>query len=177
VSAEGARPFRSEAHLLREVLQRIADGKAADPQGFAERALVLAAEFRQKRAERLAAFHREVAERPKQPGFVYVIRGESGPPLYVGKTREPAIRLGPNGHPEKAWWPLARSIEVFRYADEATALIAEKCLIRALAPTRNRERYAASPLPDSPPCPLAVMRGGPDDFRNRKTYPTEENLA
>src|SRR5919204_4961369 len=75
---------------------------------------------------------------PEAPG-VYVLYGESGPPLYIGKSRTMRSRVLQHFYSNATWIRGVRRIEWQRTVGELGALIAEARLVKRLAPPHNRQ--------------------------------------
>ena len=74
---------------------------------------------------------------PEAPG-VYLLHGESGPPLYIGKSRSMRSRVLQHFHSTAAWLQGVRRIDWQRTVGELGALLAEARLVKELAPLHNR---------------------------------------
>src|SRR5919204_45422 len=75
---------------------------------------------------------------PEAPG-VYVLYGESGPPLYIGKSRTMRSRVLQHFYSNATWIRGVRRIEWQRTVGELGALLAEARLVKQLAPLHNRQ--------------------------------------
>lgn len=75
---------------------------------------------------------------PEAPG-VYLLYGESGAPLYIGKSRSMRSRVLQHFYSNAAWLQEVRRIEWQRSVGELGALLAEARLVKELAPTYNRQ--------------------------------------
>ena len=78
---------------------------------------------------------------PEAPG-VYLLYGESGPPLYVGKSRSMRSRVLQHFYSSAAWLQEVRRIEWHRTVGELGALLTEARLVKHLGPTYNRQLKA-----------------------------------
>jgi len=74
---------------------------------------------------------------PEAPG-VYLLFGESGPPLYIGKSRSMRTRVLQHFYSSAGWLQEVRRIEWQRTVGELGALLTEARLVKELAPTYNR---------------------------------------
>ena len=74
---------------------------------------------------------------PEAPG-VYLLYGESGPPLYIGKSRSMRTRVLQHFYSSATWLQEVRRIEWQRSVGELGALLAESRLVKELGPTYNR---------------------------------------
>jgi DNA polymerase-3 subunit epsilon len=74
---------------------------------------------------------------PEAPG-VYLLYGESGPPLYIGKSRSMRTRVLQHFYSSAAWLQEVRRIEWQRTVGELGALLTESRLVKELGPTYNR---------------------------------------
>ena len=74
---------------------------------------------------------------PEAPG-VYLLYGESGPPLYIGKSRSMRTRVLQHFYSSAAWLQEVRRIEWQRTVGELGALLTESRLLKELGPTYNR---------------------------------------
>src|SRR5207248_3263529 len=75
---------------------------------------------------------------PEAPG-VYILYGESGPPLYIGKSRTMRSRVLQHFYTSATWLPAVRRIEWQRTVGELGALLTEARLVKQLAPLYNRQ--------------------------------------
>ena len=75
---------------------------------------------------------------PEAPG-VYLLYGESGPPLYIGKSRSMRSRVLSHFTDPKPWVAQVRRIEWRRTVGELGALLTEARLVKNLAPLHNRQ--------------------------------------
>ena len=75
---------------------------------------------------------------PEAPG-VYLLYGESGPPLYIGKSRSMRSRVLQHFYSAAAWLQGVRRIDWQRTVGELGALLAEARLVKSLAPLHNRQ--------------------------------------
>src|SRR5581483_2013933 len=75
---------------------------------------------------------------PEAPG-VYLLFGESGPPLYIGKSRTMRSRVLQHFYSNAPWIRAVRRIECQRTVGELGALLAEARLVKRLAPLHNRQ--------------------------------------
>jgi len=75
---------------------------------------------------------------PEAPG-VYLLFGESGPPLYIGKSRTMRSRVLQHFYSNAPWIRAVRRIECQRTVGELGALLAEARLVKQLAPLHNRQ--------------------------------------
>jgi len=105
---------------------------------------------------------------PEEPG-VYVFRGESGQPLYVGKARNLSERIRGHFHADSRLAIDARlsnethAIETQVTADEFAALVLEAQWVKGLAPLHNRQlrsrpgvRFIHLPDPNGAPRLLSL---------------------
>ena len=74
---------------------------------------------------------------PEAPG-VYLLYGESGPPLYIGKSRSMRTRVLQHFYSSATWLQEVRRIEWQRTVGELGALLTESRLVKELGPTYNR---------------------------------------
>src|SRR3954466_6827275 len=74
---------------------------------------------------------------PEAPG-VYLLYGESGPPLYIGKSRSMRTRVLQHFYSSAGWLQEVRRIEYQRTVGELGALLTESRLVKELGPTYNR---------------------------------------
>jgi DNA polymerase-3 subunit epsilon len=79
----------------------------------------------------------QVAAIPEAPG-VYLLYGESGPPLYIGKSRSMRTRVLQHFYSSATWLQEVRRIEWQRTVGELGALLTESRLVKELGPTYNR---------------------------------------
>ena len=76
---------------------------------------------------------------PEAPG-VYLFHGESGPPLYIGKSRSMRSRVLQHFYSSTAaWLQGVRRIDWQRTVGELGALLTEARLVKQLAPLHNRQ--------------------------------------
>ena len=75
---------------------------------------------------------------PEAPG-VYLFYGESGPPLYVGKSRSMRTRVLQHFYSTAGWLQAVRRIDWQRTVGELGALLAEARLVKELSPLHNRQ--------------------------------------
>src|SRR6267142_964704 len=75
---------------------------------------------------------------PEAPG-VYLFHGESGPPLYIGKSRSMRSRVLQHFYSTAAWLQGVRRIDWQRTVGELGALLTEARLVKQLAPLHNRQ--------------------------------------
>jgi len=75
---------------------------------------------------------------PEAPG-VYIFHAESGPPLYIGKSRSMRSRVLQHFYSSASWLRAVRRIEWQRTVGELGALLAEARLVKELAPLHNRQ--------------------------------------
>src|SRR5438874_5097360 len=75
---------------------------------------------------------------PEAPG-VYLLYGESGPPLYIGKSRSMRSRVLQHFYSAAAWLQAVRRIDWQRTVGELGALLTEARLVKQLAPLHNRQ--------------------------------------
>src|SRR5438094_56864 len=75
---------------------------------------------------------------PEAPG-VYILYGESGPPLYIGKSRTMRSRVLQHFYTSATWLPAVRRIAWQRTVGELGAHLAEARLVKELAPLHNRQ--------------------------------------
>ncbi|HEY3074695.1 MAG TPA: exonuclease domain-containing protein, partial [Burkholderiales bacterium] len=75
---------------------------------------------------------------PEAPG-VYLFYGESGPPLYIGKSRSMRSRVLQHFYSSTAWLQGVRRIDWQRTVGELGALLTEAHLVKQLAPLHNRQ--------------------------------------
>ena len=75
---------------------------------------------------------------PEAPG-VYILYGESGPPLYIGKSRTMRSRVLQHFYSSATWQQAVRRIEWRRTVGELGALLTEARLVKQLAPLHNRQ--------------------------------------
>src|SRR6267378_3079311 len=75
---------------------------------------------------------------PEAPG-VYLLYGESGPPLYIGKSRSMRSRVLQHFYSAAAWLQGVRRIDWRRTVGELGALLTEARLVKQLAPLHNRQ--------------------------------------
>jgi DNA polymerase III subunit epsilon len=75
---------------------------------------------------------------PEAPG-VYLLYGESGPPLYIGKSRSMRTRVLQHFYSTAGWLQEVRRIEWQRTVGELGALLTEARLVKTLGPTYNRQ--------------------------------------
>jgi len=75
---------------------------------------------------------------PEAPG-VYLFHGESGPPLYVGKSRSMRTRVLQHFYSTASWLQAVRRIDWRRTVGELGALLAEARLVKELSPLHNRQ--------------------------------------
>ena len=75
---------------------------------------------------------------PEAPG-VYLFYGESGPPLYVGKSRSMRTRVLQHFYSTASWLQAVRRIDWQRTVGELGALLAEARLVKELSPLHNRQ--------------------------------------
>src|SRR5438105_11435506 len=75
---------------------------------------------------------------PEAPG-VYLLYGESGPPLYIGKSRSMRSRVLQHFYSSAAWLQAVRRIDWQRTVGELGALLTEARLVKELAPLHNRQ--------------------------------------
>ena len=75
---------------------------------------------------------------PEAPG-VYLLYGESGPPLYIGKSRSMRSRVLQHFYSAAAWLQGVRRIDWQRTVGELGALLTESRLVKNLAPLHNRQ--------------------------------------
>jgi DNA polymerase-3 subunit epsilon len=78
-----------------------------------------------------------IDEIPDAPG-VYLIYGEGGPPLYIGKSRAMRSRVLQHFIAGASWTPRVRRLEWHRTAGELGALLREAKFVKALDPACNR---------------------------------------
>ena len=74
---------------------------------------------------------------PEAPG-VYILRGEGGAPLYVGKSRSMRTRVLQHFYSAAPWLQAVRRIDWRRTVGELGALLHESRLVKELAPAHNR---------------------------------------
>jgi DNA polymerase-3 subunit epsilon len=74
---------------------------------------------------------------PEAPG-VYLLYGESGPPLYIGKSRSMRTRVLQHFYSNASWLQEVRRIDWHRTVGELGALLTESRLVKELSPTYNR---------------------------------------
>ena len=74
---------------------------------------------------------------PEAPG-VYLLYGEGGPPLYIGKSRSMRTRVLQHFYSSASWLQEVRRIEWQRTVGELGALLTEARLVKELGPTYNR---------------------------------------
>ena len=75
---------------------------------------------------------------PEAPG-VYLLYGESGPPLYIGKSRAMRSRVLQHFYSTAGWLQAVRRIDWQRTVGELGALLTEARLVKQLAPSHNRQ--------------------------------------
>jgi len=75
---------------------------------------------------------------PEAPG-VYLFYGESGPPLYIGKSRSMRTRVLQHFYSTAGWLQAVRRIDWQRTVGELGALLAEARLVKELSPLHNRQ--------------------------------------
>ena len=75
---------------------------------------------------------------PEAPG-VYLFYGESGPPLYIGKSRSMRTRVLQHFYSTAGWLQGVRRIDCQRTVGELGALLTEAKLVKQLAPLHNRQ--------------------------------------
>src|SRR3954468_18460753 len=75
---------------------------------------------------------------PEAPG-VYLFHGESGPPLYIGKSRSMRSRVLQHFYSTAGWLQAVRRINWRRTVGELGALLTEARLVKELAPLHNRQ--------------------------------------
>jgi DNA polymerase III subunit epsilon len=75
---------------------------------------------------------------PEAPG-VYLLYGESGPPLYIGKSRAMRSRVLQHFYSNASWLQAVRRIEWQRTIGELGALLTEARLVKERAPLHNRQ--------------------------------------
>jgi DNA polymerase III subunit epsilon len=75
---------------------------------------------------------------PEAPG-VYLFYGESGPPLYIGKSRSMRSRVLQHFYSTAGWLQGVRRIDCQRTVGELGALLTEAKLVKQLAPLHNRQ--------------------------------------
>jgi len=75
---------------------------------------------------------------PEAPG-VYIFHAESGPPLYIGKSRSMRSRVLQHFYSSASWLRAVRRIEWQRTVGELGALLAEARFVKELAPLHNRQ--------------------------------------
>lgn len=75
---------------------------------------------------------------PEAPG-VYLFYGESGPPLYIGKSRSMRSRVLQHFYSTAGWLQAVRRIDWRRTVGELGALLTEATLVKQLAPLHNRQ--------------------------------------
>jgi DNA polymerase-3 subunit epsilon len=75
---------------------------------------------------------------PEAPG-VYLMYGESGPPLYIGKSRSMRTRVLQHFYSTAAWLQGVRRIDWQRTVGELGALLTEARLVKQLSPLHNRQ--------------------------------------
>ena len=68
-----------------------------------------------------------------------IFYAESGPPLYIGKSRSMRSRVLQHFYSSASWLRAVRRIESQRTVGELGALLAEARLVKALAPLHNRQ--------------------------------------
>jgi DNA polymerase III subunit epsilon len=104
-------------------------------------------------AEVLSVAARQVAKEPALPpeldravldavpeaAGVYLFYAESGPPLYIGKSRAMRSRVLQHFYTSASWLRAVRRIEWQRTVGELGALLAEARLVKELAPLHNRQ--------------------------------------
>ena len=113
---------------------------AADEHG--EEVLSVAARQIAKQPALPAQLERAVIDAvPEAPG-VYLLYGESGPPLYIGKSRSMRSRVLQHFYSSVAWLQEVRRIEWHRSVGELGALLTEARLVKELGPTYNRQLKA-----------------------------------
>src|SRR5206468_7287669 len=69
----------------------------------------------------------------------YILYGESGPRLYVGKSRAMRSRVLQHFYSSATWLQAVRRIEWQRTVGELGALLTEARLVKELAPLHNRQ--------------------------------------
>jgi DNA polymerase-3 subunit epsilon len=79
-----------------------------------------------------------IEEIPEAPG-VYLLYGEGGPPLYIGKSRAMRSRVLQHFIGGASWTRGVRRIEWRRTVGELGALLREAELVKALDPAHNRQ--------------------------------------
>ena len=79
-----------------------------------------------------------IDEIPEAPG-VYLFYGESGPPLYIGKSRSMRSRVLQHFYSTAGWLQGVRRIDWQRTVGELGALLTEAKLVKQLAPLHNRQ--------------------------------------
>src|SRR5437763_994490 len=75
---------------------------------------------------------------PEAPG-VYILYAQSGPPLYIGKSRTMRARVLQHFYSNAPWIRGVRRIEWQRTVGELGALLAETRRVKQLAPLHNRQ--------------------------------------
>ncbi|HUQ76418.1 MAG TPA: exonuclease domain-containing protein [Burkholderiales bacterium] len=75
---------------------------------------------------------------PEAPG-VYLFYGETGAPLYIGKSRSMRSRILQHFYSTAAWLQEVRRIECHRTVGELGALLTEARLVKELSPAYNRQ--------------------------------------
>src|SRR5882724_983778 len=80
---------------------------------------------------------------PEAPG-VYLFHGESGPPLYIGKSRSMRSRVLQHFYSTAGWLQGVRRIDWQRTVGKLGALLAEARLVKELAPLHNRQLRRAA---------------------------------
>src|SRR5262249_32654145 len=75
---------------------------------------------------------------PDAPG-VYLLYGESGPPLYIGKSRTMRSRVLQHFYSSATWLQAVRRIEWQRTLGEPRAVPIQGRLVKELAPLHNRQ--------------------------------------
>jgi DNA polymerase-3 subunit epsilon len=82
---------------------------------------------------------------PEAPG-VYLLYGERGAPLYIGKSRSMRTRVLQHFSSSAHWLPLVHRIDWRRTTGELGALLLEARLVKELAPEFNRQLRASEGL-------------------------------
>ena len=75
---------------------------------------------------------------PEAPG-VYILYAESGPPLYIGKSRTMRSRVLQHFYSNAPWIRAVRRVDWQRTVGELGALLAEARRVKQLAPLHNRQ--------------------------------------
>src|SRR5206468_10514746 len=82
---------------------------------------------------------------PEAPG-VYLFHGESGAPLYIGKSRSMRSRVLQHFYSSAGWLQAVRRIDWQRTVGELGALLAEARLVKELAPLHHTQLRRAEVL-------------------------------